>query len=77
MACQESGTIKQLKLRVPMAMYRQLEIYADSKKEKPATAARHILGDKLMDIDVSTPDEKARIAKMIQDNWAKINKEVV
>lgn len=76
MANQESGTIKQLKLRVPMAMYRQLEIYADTKHEKPATSARHILGDALMDIDVSTPEEKERIAKMIRDNWAKINKEV-
>lgn len=75
MANQESGKIKQLKLRIPMAMYRQLEIYAEGKSEKPATSARHILGDALMEIDVSTPEEKERIAQMIRDNWAKINKE--
>lgn len=76
MANQESGRIKQLKLRIPMAMYRQLEIYAERKSEKPATSARHIIGDALMDIDVSTPEEKERVAQMIRDNWAKINKEV-
>ena len=73
MANQESGKIKQLKLRLPMEMYRQLEIDADSHGEKPATRARHILGDALMAIDVSTPEEQARIKQMIEENWAKIN----
>lgn len=73
MANQESGNVKQLKLRIPMAMYRQLEIYSDAKGQPPATSARHILGDALMDIDVSTPEEKARIAQMVKDNWDKIN----
>lgn len=73
MASQESGKIKQLKLRLPMAVYRQLEIYAERKDEKPATSARHILGDSLMDIDVDTPEERARIKAMIEKNWAVIN----
>lgn len=76
MSCQENGNVKQLKLRIPMAMYRQLEIYAESKNEKPATSARHILGDCLMDIDVSSDEEKSRIAQMVNENWAKINKGV-
>jgi plasmid stability protein len=74
MANQESGKIKQLKLRLPMQMYRQLEIDADKHGEKPATRARHILGDALMSIDVSTPEEQARIKRMIEENWQKINK---
>lgn len=73
MANQESGKIKQLKLRLPMEMYRQLEIDAENHGEKPATHARHILGDVLMTIDVSTPEEQERIKQMIEANWAKIN----
>ena len=73
MANQENGKIKQLKLRMPMEMYRQLEIDADSHSEKPATRARHIIGDALMTIDVSTPKEQERIKQMIAANWAKIN----
>lgn len=74
MANQESGKIKQLKLRLPMAVYRQLEIDADRHGDKPATRARHILGDALMTIDVSTPEERERIKRMIADNWERINK---
>jgi hypothetical protein len=73
MASQESGKIKQLKLRIPMEMYRQLEIDAQRRDEKPATRARHILGDALMSIDVSTPEERERIRQMIEENWTKIN----
>ncbi len=73
MASQESGKIKQLKLRIPMEMYRQLEIDAERRGEKPATRARHILGDSLMSIDVSTPEERERIRQMIEENWTKIN----
>lgn len=73
MANQENGKIKQLKLRMPMQMYRQLELDAGNHGEKPATRARHILGDALMTIDVSTPEEQARIKQMIAANWAKIN----
>ena len=73
MANQENGKIKQLKLRIPMEMYRQLEIDAQMRSEKPATRARHILGDALMSIDVSTPEERERIRQMIEENWAKIN----
>ena len=56
-----------------MEMYRQLEIDAENHSEKPATHARHILGDALMAIDVSTPEEQERIKQMIEVNWAKIN----
>lgn len=74
MANQESGKIKQLKLRLPMEVYRQLEIDAANHSDKPATRARHILGDALMSIDVSTPEEQERIKRMIAENWEKINK---
>ncbi len=74
MANQESGKIKQLKLRLPMAVYRQLEIDAEHHCDRPATRARHILGDALMSIDVSTPEEQERIKRMVAENWAKINK---
>lgn len=63
MANQESGKIKQLKLRLPMAVYRQLEIDAEHHCDRPATRARHILGDALMSIDVSTPEEQERIKR--------------
>ena len=73
MANQESGKIKQMKIRLPMFMFRQLEIDADAHGEEPSTRARHILGDALMAINVNTPKEKERIRKMIEANWAKIN----
>ena len=73
MANQENGKIKQLKLRIPMEMYRQLEIDAQKHDEKPATRARHILGDALMSIDVSTPEERELVRQMIEENWTKIN----
>ena len=73
MANQENGKIKQMKIRVPMSLFRQLEIDAENHGEDPSTRARHILIDQLMDIDVSTPEEQAIIKQMIEDNWAKIN----
>ena len=73
MANQESGKIKQLKLRLPMPVFRQLEIDAERHNDKPATRARHILVDALMTIDVSTPEEQMRIKRMIDENWEKIN----
>lgn len=74
MANQENGSVKQMKLRLPMSLFRQLEIDASKHGESPSTRARHILVDQLMDIDVSSPKEQARIKQMIEDNWAKINK---
>ena len=62
-----------MKLRLPMEMFRQLEIDAATHGDKPATRARHILGDALMTIDVSTPEERERIRQMIAENWAKIS----
>lgn len=73
MANQENGKIKQLKLRIPMEMFRQLEIDAEKHGDKPATRARYILGDALMSIDVSTPEERERIKRMVAENWEKIN----
>lgn len=74
MANQENGNIKQMKLRLPMSLFRQLEIDAANHGEEPSTRARHILMDELMSIDVSTDEEKARIKRMVEENWAKINK---
>jgi hypothetical protein len=74
MANQENGNIKQMKLRIPMSLFRQLEIDAANHNEEPSTRARHILIDQLMHIDVSTPEEKAIIKQMVDANWAKINK---
>ena len=75
MANQESGRIKQMKIRMPMELFRQLEIDAEQHHEECSTRARHILGDSLMHIDVSTPEEKEIIKKMVEANWAKIKKE--
>ena len=73
MANQESGKIKQMKLRIPMQVFRQLQIDATAHNEEPSTRARHILSDALMNIDVSTPEEREIIRQMIAANWAKIN----
>lgn len=76
MANQENGNIKQMKLRIPMSLFRQLEIDAakHNHNEEPSTRARHILMDNLMNVDVSTPEEQATIKAMVEANWAKINK---
>lgn len=74
MANQESGKIKQMKLRIPMWLYRQLEIDSANHNESPSTRARHILVDGLMHIDVSSPEEQERIKVMIEENWQKIRK---
>ena len=71
MSNQESGWIKQLKLRIPMAMYQQLVKDAELHSEPPATRARHILGDALMGIEL-TDDDKAEIKRLVDENWAKI-----
>lgn len=74
MASQENGNIKQMKIRMPMSLFRQLEIDAANHREEASTRARHILIDALMGIDVSTPEEKEIIRRMVEENWAKINK---
>lgn len=71
---QENGNIKQMKLRLPMSLYRQLQIDAENHSEEPSTRARHILVDQLMGIDISSAKEKAIIKQMVEENWAKINK---
>ena len=72
MANQENGNVKQMKLRLPMFMFRQLEIDAERHGEEPSTRARHILGDALMEIDVNTEEERERIKMMVEANWEKI-----
>lgn len=73
MSNQENGHIKHLKLRIPMEMYQQLIKDAEYHKEPPATRARHILGDALMDIEL-TPEDLAKVKAMVEANWAKIRK---
>lgn len=66
---QESGKIKQLKLRIPMAAFVQLEQDAAEHNEKPATRARHILCDAVM---YQVPDP-VRVKELIAKNWEIIN----
>jgi hypothetical protein len=65
---QESGNIKQLKLRIPMELFVQLEQDAELHSEKPATRARHILSDALMKVK---PNPE-RVKELKAANWAKI-----
>ena len=74
MAEQENGEVKQLKLRIPMQVFVQLEKSAATHNEKPATRARHILVDELMDIALDEND-KEHLRQLIEENWAKIRKE--
>ncbi|MBP5545212.1 MAG: hypothetical protein ILM98_14140 [Kiritimatiellae bacterium] len=74
MSNQENGAIKQLKLRIPMPMFQQLVKDAAQHAEPPATRARHILGDALMDVELTDAD-KAEIKRLIAENWAKIRGE--
>ena len=67
---QENGNIKQLKLRIPMQLYVQLEQDAVKHSEKPATRARHILFDALLQ---ERPDPD-RVKELVAENWAKIRK---
>ncbi len=70
---QESGRIKQLKLRVPMELFQQLVKDAAFHREPPATRARHILADALIDVEL-TEEDKKEVARLIAENWAKIRK---
>lgn len=69
---QENGSIKQMKLRLPMELYYQLEIDAKHHREPTSTRARHILIDQLMHVDISSSTAKAEIKKMVEANWKKI-----
>ena len=75
MANQENGEVKQLKLRIPMELFVQLEKDAAAHSEAPATRARHILGDHLMNVPLTNADKK-HIKELVAANWAKIRKEV-
>ena len=71
---QESGEIKQLKLRIPMELYVMLEQDAEYHRTKPSTHARHLLVDGLMNVQL-TPKNKMRLQNLIKENWARIRKE--
>lgn len=72
---QENGRIKQLKLRVPMELFYQLCKDAEKHCETPSARARHILLDALMEIDISSSEDKAEIARLIHENWKRIKGE--
>lgn len=74
MSGQENGAVKQLKLRIPMELYVQLEKDAQAHNEKPCTRARHILMDQLMAIPLTEAD-KEHLRDLIARNWAVIRKE--
>ncbi len=75
MANQENGSVKQMKLRIPMQLYVQLEKDAQSHNETPCARARHILVDQLMHIPL-TPKDHRHLKELIAANWAKIRGEV-
>ena len=71
MSHQENGRIKHLRLRMPMELYWQLKKDAERHNEPPATRARHILCDALMDVALTKRDYAA-IERAVNDNWQKI-----
>lgn len=71
MSNQESGRIKQMKLRIPMELYQQLVKDASFHHETPSAHARHILVDALMHVELTEADKK-EVARMVAENWAKI-----
>ena len=56
---------------MPMELYWQLRKDAEIHNEPPATRARHILCDALMDVRLTEKDYKS-IERAIKDNWRKI-----
>lgn len=73
MSNQENGEVKQMKLRIPMQLYVQLEKDAAIHNETPSARARHILVDQLMRIPLTAADKK-HLDQLIAENWAKIRK---
>ena len=74
MSHQENGRIKQLRLRMPMELYWQLIKDAEAHNLPPATWARHILCDALMDVQLTQQDYQ-KIEQAIKENWRKIRGE--
>lgn len=70
---QESGRIKQLKLRVPMELYVQLEKDAAVHNEPPSTRARHILLDSLMNVELTAADIE-HVEDLVAQNWERLRK---
>jgi hypothetical protein len=71
MSHQENGRIKHLRLRMPMELYWQLKKNAERHNVPPATRARHILCDALMEVGLTKKDYDA-IEQAIAQNWRKI-----
>ena len=74
MSHQENGRVKHIRLRVPMELYWQLKKDAEAHNEPPATRARHILCDALLDVEL-TQEDYDEIERAIEDNWKKIKGE--
>ena len=71
---QENGAVKQMKLRIPMQLFVQLEKDAKAHNEPTSARARHILMDALMNVPLDAADLK-HVKELIAENWAKIRKE--
>ena len=56
-----------------MHVYVQLEEDAKIHHEKPATRARHMLCDQLMNVALD-PNAKERLQRYIDEGWEKIRK---
>lgn len=69
---QENGSIKQMKLRIPMELFYQLSVDAKYHREPPSTRARHILIDALMHVDISSASSKQEIKRLTDLNWKKL-----
>jgi len=74
MSNQENGRIKHLRLRVPMELFWQLKKDAEARNLPPATWARHILCDALMEVQLTQQDYQ-KIEQAIKENWRKIRGE--
>ena len=74
MSHQENGRVRHFKLRMPMELYWQLRKDAEAHNVPPATRARHILCDALMDVNL-TPADYKNIELAIKENWRKIRGE--
>lgn len=75
MSNQENGAVKQMKLRIPMQLFVQLEKDAAAHNETASARARHILVDQLMNVPLTKADHE-HLKELIAENWAKIRKEV-
>ena len=71
MAEQENGRVKKFKVRRPMEVYVQICKDAKAHNTKPATHARHLLCDAMMDVDLDEADFET-VRKLVEKNWVTI-----